>query len=368
MQFIYPCSKRKNLFFTQLQIKMMFLFFLIIYAVTGAELEKEDAMKVIKLEQKQTQWIKEHRQILKQQMPFLNDILNFESQHFDKEIKNANLEKITNHIIFRVIFRFFMLEEIVQMYTINKHFYNFIRTTYNFGGDKVQKIMSSCVKSPILNASYDLTIQTEVIKMVGKKVMCPPLSVLYEHFPYPYTKISLWRNHGNNPVRKDNSVLRFTIQYRADIHRLHIYFPTKDQEESTMIGVSTITSPIIVDSVFIPGILFRMVDDAPSEVHRLAWFDLPLHDCIENSAKELNLEQELTMNVIYRNVDTSGKFITFFLSFPYDSSRKSYTFGGMYGEKRQNPEMYSCHGRPLMFPEIRNKRGPIYIKNIRTNK
>jgi len=363
MQFIYPCSKRKNLFFTQLQIKMMFLFFLIIYAVTGAELEKEDAMKVIKLERKQTQWIKEHRQILKQQMPFLNDILNVESQHFDKEIMNANLAKITNHIIFRVILRFFMLEDIVAMYTVNKHFYNFIRTTYNFGGDKVQEFLSCRVKSPILNAAYDLTIQTEVVKMVGKKGRCPPLSILYEHFPDPYTKISLWRNHKNNTIRKDNSALRFTIQYRADIHRLNIYFPTKDQDESTMIGYSTIASPIIVDSVYIPGILFRTVNDVPSEVYRLAWFDLPLQDRIEHSAKELDLKRELTMHVIYRNVDTLGEFITCSVFLPYDSSSKSYTFGGMYGKKDQNPEQYCNHGRPLILPEIRNKRGPIYVKH-----
>jgi len=93
MQFICSFPKRKQLSFTQLQIKMVLLFLLTIYAVTATKLDNEDAMKVIELEKKQKQWIKEHQYILNLQTPFLNDMLDLESQDIDLEIVNENVQK-----------------------------------------------------------------------------------------------------------------------------------------------------------------------------------------------------------------------------------------------------------------------------------
>jgi len=296
----------------------------------------------MKLEQKQKQWIKEHQYILNLQTPFLNDMLDLESQDIDLEIVNENVQKITNHVVFRVILPFLTLQDFVGMYTINKNFYNFIRKTYSIGGDKKLNRISGHPMLPTLNVPHDLYMKTALVKTVCR--FHHPLSALYEYFLDPYEVIMIWRD---NDHHRPMSFLCFTIHYEADTHRLHVHFPTEEEPFQ-------ICDPIVVDSVYIPGVLVRPCKDSPTEVYRFAWFDLPLCDHIENQAKELYLNRALRVDVIYQNIDIPGQFVTWILLFSYDSSRQCHTCSG--NQMKDTPtEEYKFLGRPFMFPEIKNK-------------
>jgi len=345
MQFISSCSKRENLFFIQLQIKMVLLFLLTIYVVTGTELDNEDLMKVMQLERKQKQWIEERRTILNRQMPFVNDMLDRESQHINLEITNANVLKITNHVVLRVILPFLTLQDFVGMYTINKNVYNFIRKNYSIGGDKKLDILTFHPILPTLNVPHDLIMQTDLAKIIGSRIAYP-LSALHENLPHPYEAIVMWRG----AVKRSMRVLWCNILYEADTHRFLINFPdqfktAKSQEDRFF------WSPIVVDSVNVPCVLVRNHADYPTEVYRFAWFDLPLHD----RNPEMHPNWDLRVYVIYQNVDIPGQFITWVLNLPYDPSRKCHIYCGFDSIPNETDGVYKLLNRPFMFPEIINK-------------
>jgi len=347
IQFICSFLKPTFLSFSQLQIKMVLLFLLTIYAVTGTDLENEDLTKVTEWERKQTQWIKERRCILNLQKPFLTDMLEFESQHIDHEITNANVLKITNRAVLHVLFQFLTLTEFVGMYTINKNFYNFIRRTYSIGGDKKLNRFTYYPMLPTLNVPRDLNMQTKLIKTIEDRHThyWYPLSTPIESFLDPYEAIVVWQGH----LSEVADIMWITIAYEDDAHRLNIDVSTQTGEQPVLDWRS-----IVVDSVFIPAVVVQdcTSNDSPVGVYRFAWFALSLRDRIKGQAKELHLHQNLSVDVIYQNVDIAGQCFTCILTLTYDPSRKCHTYTG--NHVYTFTKGMKWFNRAVLLPEIKD--------------
>jgi len=355
MKIIHSGSKRKNLFFTQLSIKMVLLFLLTIYAVTGSEDQKnEDLNKAMKLESKKNQWIKERRSILLQ-MDYLDEMLGFDST----QITNANILKITNRAVFSVILPFLKLEDFLVMYTINKNFYQFIRRNYSIGGDKKRNLLTFHPLLSALNAPHDQDMETTIIKTTEKEFLDTSSAVL-EYLPDPYKVIEVFKGQDLSCLV---NTLWCNILYENDAQRLHISFP------NTNWNPHLVWNPIEVHNVLIPGVVVRNGKDSPTKVYRFTRFDLLLTDRSKDKAKELYLDQDIRVEVIYQNVDTPGQFVTWILTLKYAADPwgnpylKVYCDGGMEAPDEECKWIL----RLLMFPswaEMKYKHGPAqYIKN-----